>query len=210
MQYSIAGDLHEEYGNQVERTKILHAFQVVFGPKSGVKICEFFDYNIKQMYNNDIDFVKEFGKKNHTKLQAIDLIYRYKGIQTYKNVEVRNSNDAYNAVKPYYRDWSKEYFYLLSISRGNVVIKIDRIAIGGLSGVVVDMKIIANTLIRNGASSCILVHNHPSGKLLPSDQDKQITSKAKKAMEVLDIKVLDHLIVTESSYFSFADEGILR
>ena len=72
------------------------------------------------------------------------------------------------------------------------------------------MKIIANTLIRNGASSCILVHNHPSGKLLPSDQDKQITSKAKKAMEVLDIKVLDHLIVTESSYFSFADEGMMR
>ena len=80
---------------------------------------------------------------------------------------------------------------------------------GGITGTLVDVRLVFKTALSQGAVGLILVHNHPSGTLKPSDSDKQITQKLKIAGEQLDIKVLDHVIVTETNYFSFSDEGIL-
>ena len=95
------------------------------------------------------------------------------------------------------------------MNNSNKVISKSQLSKGGITGTVVDTRLVFKSAIENGAVSVILVHNHPSGTLVASEADKQITRKIKVAGESLDIKVLDHLIVTSSSYMSFADEGIL-
>ena len=95
------------------------------------------------------------------------------------------------------------------MNNSNKVISKSQLSKGGITGTVVDTRLVFKSAIENGAVAVILVHNHPSGTLVASEADKQITKKIKIAGESLDIKVLDHLIVTETNYFSFADEGIL-
>jgi DNA repair protein RadC len=89
------------------------------------------------------------------------------------------------------------------------VISKSQLSKGGITGTLVDVRLVYKTALETGATGLILCHNHPSGTLKPSDADRQITKKLKLAGESLDIKVLDHLIVTENHYFSFTDEGIL-
>ena len=101
-----------------------------------------------------------------------------------------------------------EEFWIVYLNNSNKVISKSQLSKGGITGTVVDVRLAFKTAIELNAVSVILVHNHPSGTLTPSDADKQITKKLKLAGESLDIKVLDHLIVTETNYFSFADEGI--
>ena len=79
---------------------------------------------------------------------------------------------------------------------------------GGITGTMVDVRLVFKTALELGATAIILCHNHPSGTLVPSDADKQITKKLKLAGDSLDVKVLDHLIVTETNYYSFVDDGI--
>ena len=97
---------------------------------------------------------------------------------------------------------------VLFLNRANRIKHHEIVSVGGITGTVADPRIIMKKAIEQDACSMILSHNHPSGTLVPSDADKQITRKLKLAGESLEIKVLDHLIVTEASYFSFADEGI--
>jgi len=89
------------------------------------------------------------------------------------------------------------------------VLGITSISEGGLSGTVVDVRLILATALKAGASSMILCHNHPSGNLKPSEADYKITQKIKDAGETMDIQVLDHLIITGEAYFSFSDEGVM-
>ncbi len=105
-------------------------------------------------------------------------------------------------------DLPHEEFWILLLSRSNHVIKKVQIS-SGVSGTVADPKIIFKTALENLASAVILVHNHPSGNLTPSQADKDLTRKLKEAGSWLEIPVLDHLIFTERNYFSFADEGVL-
>ena len=95
------------------------------------------------------------------------------------------------------------------MNNANKIIEQFQISKGGITGTLVDVRITLRKALELGAISIILAHNHPSGNLNPSEADKQLTTKLKTAAESLDIKVLDHLIVTEKSYFSFADEGLL-
>jgi DNA repair protein RadC len=106
-------------------------------------------------------------------------------------------------------DLPHEEFWILILNRANKVMAREQISLGGVAGTVVDAKVVFRKAIEGMASSIILVHNHPSGNLQPSQQDIDLTKKLKKAGETLDIAVLDHLIVTESGYFSFADESLL-
>ena len=106
-------------------------------------------------------------------------------------------------------DLKVEEFWIILLNRANVVIKKTLISTGGVSGTLVDAKIIFSKALEELASAVILVHNHPSGNLQPSQADKTLTSKIKKAGEVLEIQVLDHIIFTNEGYYSFADEQIL-
>jgi len=95
------------------------------------------------------------------------------------------------------------------MNNSNKVIQKNQLSKGGITGTLVDVRLALKTAIEVGAVGLILAHNHPSGTLKPSQADKQITQKLKIAGESLDIKVLDHLIITEKAYFSFADENLI-
>jgi len=102
-----------------------------------------------------------------------------------------------------------EEFMLLCLNRANKVLGWSRISTGGLSGTVADPKVIFQVALKSNSSSIILCHNHPSGNVKPSEADIQLTRKITQAGEVLDLSVLDHLILTDECYYSFADEGTM-
>ena len=124
---------------------------------------------------------------------------------------INGSASAYNALYPHFeKDMDfRESFKVLFLNRANEVIGIYTLSVGGVSGTVVDNKILFSAALKCLASSIIVAHNHPSGKLKPSSPDLTITKKMKKAGELLDIKVLDHIILSSIGYFSFADEGLM-
>lgn len=123
--------------------------------------------------------------------------------------KITSSNSAFDIIHPIIGDLTHEEFWVLYLNNSNKVIYKSQLSKGGITGTVVDVRIVFKTAFEQNAVSIILCHNHPSGILQASDADKQITRKLKEAGKMLDINVLDHLIITESSYFSFADEGIL-
>ena len=102
-----------------------------------------------------------------------------------------------------------EQFWILHLSRASKVTSMDCISTGGTAATLVDVKIVIKSAIDKLSSSLILVHNHPSGNITPSSADKVLTSKIKSAAELLEIKVLDHIIVGQGNYFSFMDEGLM-
>ena len=123
---------------------------------------------------------------------------------------VRCSADSYNAIAPMLMDQQHEEFWILLLNRRAEMIGRHQISQGGVSGTVVDAKMIFGRALEVKASSIILCHNHPSGNPNPSQADKSLTSKLIKAGELLDIFVLDHLIIADNTYFSFADEGVME
>lgn len=123
--------------------------------------------------------------------------------------QVRCSADSYQAIAPLLMDLLHEEFWILLLSRRAEVIGREQISQGGVSGTVVDAKMIFSRALEVKASSIILVHNHPSGNPNPSQADKSLTAKLVKAGESLDIFVLDHLIIAGSGYYSFADSGMI-
>ena len=123
--------------------------------------------------------------------------------------KITSSKTVFEIMQPIIGELPHEEFWVLYLNNSNKVIYKTQISKGGITGTVVDTRIIYKTALEHNATSVILIHNHPSGPLVASDADKQITRKLKEAGKHLDILVLDHVIVTEKSYFSFADEGIL-
>ena len=122
---------------------------------------------------------------------------------------IRTSLDVYNLYQPVIADLPHEEFWITLLNRANKVRHRFNISKGGLTGTVIDVRLILKKALENNAASMILCHNHPSGNIQPSDPDIQITRKLKEAGKIMEIPVLDHLIVTENGYFSFADEGVL-
>ncbi|SMD44846.1 DNA repair protein RadC [Aquiflexum balticum DSM 16537] len=102
-----------------------------------------------------------------------------------------------------------EQFKVMVLNRANKVIGVLLLGTGSVAGVTIDVKLIMFTAIKCNASGIVISHNHPSGNLMPSKQDKLLTQKVKEAGEILDLPLLDHIIVTQEGFFSFADEGLL-
>lgn len=123
--------------------------------------------------------------------------------------KITSSLDAYRVLKNTYTDLEHEEFWILMLDNSNKVINKHQISKGGMTSTIVDSRIIFKKALLSGAVSIILSHNHPSGTLKPSRVDIKLTEKIKKSSEIIDIKLLDHLIVTDKSYFSFADEQLL-
>ncbi len=121
--------------------------------------------------------------------------------------QISSSVDVYDLIHPRMRDLTREEFWILLLDRRSKVIAIEEIHIGGMSTMVVDPKIIFQKALERKASSVILSHNHPSGSPSPSIEDIRLTEKVKLAGNYIDIKVLDHIIIGEGAYYSFADEG---
>lgn len=123
--------------------------------------------------------------------------------------QIKCSTDIYNMMRAKLERLEYEEFWVLYLSRSNRVISEECMSKGGVSGTVTDIRLILKRAIELLASGIILVHNHPSGNLRPSPDDDRITTKAKEAAKLLDINVLDHLIITPTSYFSYNDNGRL-
>lgn len=140
---------------------------------------------------------------------ALELGRRRQEVTPAKKPIISGSNDAYRILLPKLGDLPYEEFYTLLLSRSNKVLSCVCISRGGQSGTVVDPKIVFRKALDGQAASIILAHNHPSGQLRPSDADISITKKLRQAGKTLDIPVLDHLIIGDGGYYSFADEGKL-
>lgn len=126
-----------------------------------------------------------------------------------KRDKITSSTSVYELLQPLIGELAHEEFWIVYLNNSNLVLETLQLSKGGMTGTLVDIRIVLRKALELGAISIILGHNHPSGNLNPSLADKKLTQKLKLAAEYLDIKVLDHLIVTEKSYFSFADDGLL-
>ncbi len=142
-------------------------------------------------------------------LAAMELGRRRAGLHQAEKIPVKSSETVFNLFHPLLGDLDHEEFWLLMLNRANRVLGRFKVSQGGLSGTVIDTRIILKKALDNLASSIIVCHNHPSGNKQPSDADIKITEKLKKAAEMVEIKLLDHVIIADKSYFSFADEGII-
>ena len=120
------------------------------------------------------------------------------------------SRDAYEYVKSFIADLDHEEFWVVYLTAGNRVLDRVRISQGGVTGTVVDHKIVVKRALELLAYSLILVHNHPSGVAQPSGEDRELTDKLAMAASLFDIHVLDHLIITDGAYFSFRQEGFIK
>mgnify|MGYP001001303929 FL=1 len=123
--------------------------------------------------------------------------------------KITSSKEVFSIMQPIIGELQHEEFWIIFLNNSNKVLYKQQSSKGGLTGTLVDVRLVFKKAIELYATAIILCHNHPSGKLQPSNADKLITSKLKNAGETLDIKVLDHLIITENAYFSFADENLM-
>ena len=144
-----------------------------------------------------------------TIIAALEIGRRRRLEEAVELTKISSSSSVFEILQPIIGELQHEEFWILYLNNSNKIIEKFQISKGGITGTLVDVRITLRKALELGAVSLILAHNHPSGNLNPSEADKQLTAKLKTAAESLDIKVLDHLIVTEKTYFSFADEGIL-
>ncbi len=129
-----------------------------------------------------------------------------------KKMQIKSSKDAYDAFKLFYDEDTielTESFIAIFLNRANNTLGWLKVSQGGMTGTVVDIRIILGTALKIAAQSIILSHNHPSGNLQPSEADITLTKKIKEAGVFMDISILDHIIYTESGFYSFADEGLM-
>ena len=169
--------------------------------------------NINEVAKLSLNDVKKF--KGIGIVKAINIAASFKlgrrksDLDSLKRIKITSSKTAYQLFQKRLSDLPHEEFWLLILNRANQVIKEEFISKGGINGTIVDVRLICKSAIENNASGIIIAHNHPSGQILPSKQDKEITIKLKSALILFDISLLDHLIIGDLNYFSFADENLL-
>ena len=168
-----------------------------------------YDYSLQRIARcsySELMKIKGIGEATALKLTAAFELGRRKQTSNQANqVKIKCSEDAYNLVRGDMEDLNYEVFKVILLNRSHTVIKVVEMSRGGVAGTVVDAKLIFKTALDHLASSIILVHNHPSGNLVPSGADKQLTKQLTEAGELLNIKVIDHLIIALEGYYSFAD-----
>ena len=170
--------------------------------------------NLNELGKSTVEDLKENKGIGEAKaisiIAALELGRRRQLSDLREKPQIRSSQDAYREMAPIIQDLPHEEFWVLILNRANRILAKKKISSGGVSGTMVDAKLIFNkALMVQTACSIMLFHNHPSGGLTPSQADISLTRKLKEAGKVLDIQVLDHLIISERGYYSFADEGKL-
>ena len=142
-------------------------------------------------------------------ISALELGRRCRFEQPNEKPIVKGSQQSFKLLHPRIGGLKHEEFWVMYLSNSNKVLQINQISKGGLTGTVVDIRLVIAKALELRAIGLILAHNHPSGNLKPSNADKRITEKLVQAAQTLDLRILDHLILTEKDYFSFADESLL-
>ena len=140
---------------------------------------------------------------------ATELGRRRRGEEALEKKTIKSSSSVFELMQPLIGELQHEEFWIIYLNNSNRVIHKNQLSKGGITGTLVDARLVMKQALEVGATGLIVAHNHPSGTLKPSSADRQLTQKLKTAAESLDIKLLDHLIITEKDYFSFADENLL-
>ncbi len=142
-------------------------------------------------------------------IAAMELGRRRRAEEAAELQKITSSQAIFEIMQPIVGELPHEEFWIIYLNNANKILSKSQLSKGGITGTIVDVRLVFKVALEQGAVGIILCHNHPSGTLQPSESDKQITRKLKLAGENLDIKIIDHVIVTDSSYFSFVDAGIL-
>jgi DNA repair protein RadC len=142
-------------------------------------------------------------------ISALELGRRQKAFQSKQKDKITCSRDAFEILSPFVENLGHEEFWVLFMNRANKIIEIKNVSSGGITGTVFDIRLVLKDALQLEAVNLILCHNHPSGNLDPSPADKDITLKSKDAAKLMNIEILDHLIIGENNYFSFADDGLI-
>ncbi len=165
---------------------------------------------VARMSISDLTKFKGIGEaKAISIISALELGRRRKDQEPPKLLKVTGSRQVYELMRPDLYDEPVEQVFLLLLNRTNGIIKKEHVSRGGVTASVVDPKVVFKFALEQGAHSLILIHNHPSGNLQPSDADKRLTERLQKIGRELEIPLVDHLIYTDQGYFSFADEGMM-
>jgi DNA repair protein RadC len=177
------------------------------------RIMDSIHHNLNELGKLNCDELKKFRgigqAKAITLIAAMELGRRRNQSEALDNGQIKGSRDAADYLRPEIGDLAYEEFWVLFLNRQNKVIDKRKLSQGGMTGTVIDVRMVLKLALEKHATSMIICHNHPSGNLDPSDADKKITKQMKEAAALMEIPVIDHLIVTQAGYFSFADEGLL-
>ncbi len=159
---------------------------------------------------SELKQVKGIGEAKALMLMSAFEIGRRRGkTEVVQRPKISSSRDVFDLFQPLLGDLQHEEFWILVLNRSNQVLDRIRISQGGVSGTVIDTRLILRYALEKLASGLILCHNHPSGNIQPSDPDRKITEKIRNASSFMEINLLDHLIIADRNFYSFADEGIL-
>lgn len=171
------------------------------------------DNNLNDLGRKGIDFLKTFNGIGEAKavsiVAALELGKRRKEADVFTKKKINGSKDAADYFQPLLGDLNHEEFWVMLLDRGNKILDSFMVSQGGISGTVIDVRLILKTALEKLASAIILCHNHPSGTMEASDADLKITKKIGDAGKIMDISVLDHIIIGQNNYLSLADEGML-
>ncbi|MES3019713.1 MAG: DNA repair protein RadC [Bacteroidota bacterium] len=185
--------------------------------ESAVELCKRIlygcDQDLNQLAKLNVTELSKFkgigAAKAISIIAALELGRRRKEIVAAELIQISTSIDVYELIASQFKDLNHEEFWILLLNRANRITSKHLISKGGQAGTIADPKIIFNIALENHAASIILAHNHPSGNLKPSHSDLELTKKLRSAGQFLDLPILDHLIITDQGFLSFADEGIL-
>lgn len=162
-----------------------------------------------RMNKNEFMKFKGIGEaKAITLLAALELGRRRKDTESTQRKTITSAKMAYELLEPLMMDLDHEEFYVIYLSRSNKLLGIKQVSVGGMTGTIADGKVIFKEALDLKATGMILAHNHPSGRLKPSEQDLRLTSQLRKFGTMIEIGIIDHIIVTDAGFFSFAENGL--
>ncbi|MBN8641935.1 MAG: DNA repair protein RadC [Flavobacteriales bacterium] len=184
--------------------------------ESAVQLCQRIlastNNNLNQLGKLSIAQLTQFKgigeAKAITIAAALELGRRRRSEDVVELSKISSSKSVFEIMQPIIGELPHEEFWVLYLNNSNKVIYKSQLSKGGITGTIVDVRLIFKTVFEHNATAIILTHNHPSGKLMASEQDIQVTKKIKLAAQQLDVNLLDHIIITENGFYSFNDEGI--
>ena len=167
-------------------------------------------HNLSRLHIPDLMKFKGVGEAKAISIAAaLEIGHRRAAQEVPDRVQITCSRDTYNVLSPYLSDLNTEEFWAIYLNQNNRVIGKSRLSSGGINQSVVDVRILFKSALDHLSTAIVIAHNHPSGNLKPSAEDLKITRQIADAGKILNIQLLDHLIISQNSYFSFADENVL-
>lgn len=176
------------------------------------RILHHYDNDLNKLGKASINELSNFKGIGEAKaisiIAALEIGRRRNDFETKTPDVIGSSRDAYNIMRRHLVDLNHEEFWIILVGRSQKVLAKELVSKGGISATVVDPKIIFGIALQHQSTGIIMIHNHPSGNLKPSHNDIHLTKKLAEAGTMLEIKILDHLIISDSGFYSFADEGL--